>query len=221
MVNTIFCIIVCLAFSIQSERKSASYRGIGHSVIVHTIALRMVIVYNSILDTRHYDCQDYSSDGESWNRVRTIYTSKYPRGLKVNCWGQGIVSSFLERKFQVVNFAKFHLKWFQSIRKSSHIWLYKYQSFGIPLSSAFLKDSRKTLLRNHSCYVIDGSSNLHSRLVAAWRCNKANSQTWHQSNVILTRAVNGWSGVFSLTLGLILYLIITKNSEVYTYQNNI
>ncbi|XP_071790406.1 angiopoietin-4-like [Asterias amurensis] len=46
---------------------------------------------NTCTDTRHYDCRDYFDDGESGNRVYTIYTSKYPGGLEVNCRGRWIV----------------------------------------------------------------------------------------------------------------------------------
>ena len=84
-----------------------------------------------------------------------------------------VFKELLEQKCQVVNFAELHLKCFQS-GKSSHMTILilivkkKPNHFEYP-SSAFLKDSWKVLLRNYSCYVIVGSSNLYSRFVAAWR----------------------------------------------------
>ena len=74
------------------------------------------------------------------------------------------------------------------------ITMFAFQSMNkFELSSAFLKDSRKALLRNHSCDFIVGSSNLSCHFVAAWKYHKANSQAWHQSIVLLTGTINGRS----------------------------
>ena len=92
---------------------------------------------------------------------------------------------------------------FKCAKKTKHFW--------IPQSSAFLKDSRKSLFTpSIMLYMV------YSRFVAALVHNKANSHTWPQRITILTYAVNNGRSVFSLAKNLRLgpdFWVAKKNPQ--------